>query len=311
MIKDEYKKQVQLLLAIMPEIAKEECFALHGGTAINLFILNMPRLSVDIDLTYLLLEDYETSRININAALKRIMENIKKVLPQVKITYEEKNSKLYINEKAVLVKVEVNLTGRGSLHPPVMMDVCERAQKEFDVFVSMRVLPQGQIFGSKICAALDRQHPRDLFDVKCLLRNEGITKEIKVGFLFYLLGHERPINEVLAPNWKDQKQAMETQFSGMSVENFAYEDYEQTRKALLTVIHESLTDADKDFLLNLKDLKPDWTIYDFERFPGIAWKMENLRILKKNNPQKHTKLFEALKQTLFPPAASSETSVKE
>jgi len=311
MIKDEYKKQVQLLLAIMPEIAKEECFALHGGTAINLFIRNMPRLSVDIDLTYLLLEDYETSRININAALKRIMENIKKVLPEVKITHEEKNSKLYINGKGALVKVEVNLTGRGSLHSPVLMDLCERAQKEFDVFVNMRVLPQGQIFGSKICAALDRQHPRDLFDVSYILRNEGITKEIKEGFLFYLLGHGRPINEVLLPNWKDQKQAMETQFSGMSMENFAYEDYEQTREALLTVIHESLTDEDKDFLLSLKDLKPDWTIYDFERFPGIAWKLENLMKLKENNPEKHAKLYEALKQTLFPPPASSKTSVKE
>jgi predicted nucleotidyltransferase component of viral defense system len=114
-----------------------------------------------------------------------------------------------------------------------MMDLCERAQEEFDVFVSMRVLPQGQIFGSKICAALDRQHPRDLFDVNYLLKNEGITKEIKEGFLFYLLGHGRPINEVLSPNWKDQKQAMETQFAGMSEESFTYEDYEQTREAML------------------------------------------------------------------------------
>lgn len=49
---DKYNHQVRLLLAVLPEIAKEHCFALHGGTAINLFIRNMPRLSVDIDLTY-------------------------------------------------------------------------------------------------------------------------------------------------------------------------------------------------------------------------------------------------------------------
>ena len=303
MIKEEYRRQVQLLLAVMPEIVKEECFALHGGTAINLFIRNMPRLSVDIDLTYLPLEDYETSRTNINAALQRIMGNIQKVLPQVKINYEEQNSKLRISDKGVLIKVEVNLTGRGSLHPPVMMDLCQRAQEEFDAFVSMRLLPPGQIFGSKICAALDRQHPRDLFDVRYLLSNEGITKEVKEGFLFYLLGHGRPINEVLTPNWKDQKQAMDSQFTGMTIDSFTYDDYEQTREALLKAIHSNLTEADKKFLLDLKNLAPDWTVYDFQKFPGIAWKLENLQKLKDSNPEKHTKLYEKLKDKLFPPSA--------
>jgi predicted nucleotidyltransferase component of viral defense system len=46
-----YRKQVELLIRILPFIAEEDCFALKGGTAINLFIRNMPRLSVDIDLT--------------------------------------------------------------------------------------------------------------------------------------------------------------------------------------------------------------------------------------------------------------------
>jgi predicted nucleotidyltransferase component of viral defense system len=298
MIKEEYKNQVKLLLSIMPEIVKENCFALHGGTAINLFIRNMPRLSVDIDLTYLPLENFEISRLNINAALKRIMSSIIKIHPEVKINYEERNSKLYVRIKGVLVKVEVNLTGRGSLHSPVMMDLCEKAQEEFDVFVSMRVLPYGQIFGSKICAALDRQHPRDLFDMSYLLNNGGITPEVKVGFLFYLLGHARPINEVLSPNWKDQQQAIETQFAGMSIDNFSYEDYRQTRKALLNSIHKSLTAGDKKFLLGFKNLEPDWTIYDFERFPSIQWKLDNLKKLKANNPEKHAQLFEALKRTL-------------
>lgn len=307
MIKDEYRKQVQLLLAVLPEIVKEECFALHGGTAINLFIRNMSRLSVDIDLTYLPLEDYETSRVNINTALQRIMVNLKKVVPDVKITYEEKNSKLYLRAKGVLVKVEVNLTGRGSLNEPVMMDLCQRAQEEFDVFVSMRVLPQGQIFGSKICAALDRQHPRDLFDVRYLLNNEGITKEVKEGFLFYLSGHGRPINELLAPNRKDQTQAMDAQFTGMTVDPFTYEDYEQTRIDLLKALHESLTDDDKKFLISLKSLETDWTIYDFQRFPGIAWKLENLQKLKDNNPEKHEKLLNTLKQRLFPSPSETTT----
>lgn len=298
MIKEGYKNQVKLLLSIIPEIAKEKCFALHGGTAINLFIRNMPRLSVDIDLTYLPFENFEISRSNINAALKRIMGSTIKILPEVKINYEERNSKLYVSIKGVLVKVEVNLTGRGSLHAPVMMDLCEKAQEEFDAFVNMKVLPHGQIFGSKICAALDRQHPRDLFDVSYLLNSEGITTEVKEGFLFYLLGHGRPIHEVLSPNWKDQQQAIETQFAGMSVDNYNYEDYRQTREALLNAIHKSLTADDKNFLLGFKNLEPDWTIYDFQGFPSIEWKLENLKKLKTNNPEKHAKFFEALKHTL-------------
>ena len=299
MIKDEYKKQVQLLLAVMPEIAKETTLALHGGTAINLFIRNMPRLSVDIDLTYLPIEDFETSKVNINTALQSIMKNIKKVLPEVKIGFEENNSKLYINAKGVLVKVEVNLTGRGTLYEPLLMDLCDKAQEKFDVFVRMKVLPHGQIFGSKICAALDRQHPRDLFDVSYILNNEGVTKEIKEGFLFYLLSHARPIHELLSPNWKDQKQAMETQFSGMTIDEFNYELYEQTKIDLLNSILESLTESDKQFLLDFKNLNPNWSIYDFQRYPGIAWKMENLKRLKENNPDKHKNLLASLKRSLY------------
>jgi len=75
-MKEAYKRQVALLLDVLPEIAKEKCFALHGGTAINLFVRNMPRLSVDVDLTCLVIEDRETSMANIIEALKNVMERI-------------------------------------------------------------------------------------------------------------------------------------------------------------------------------------------------------------------------------------------
>ena len=50
---DIYKKQVALLIRIMPSVYRIKDFAVHGGTAINLFHKNMPRYSVDIDLTYI------------------------------------------------------------------------------------------------------------------------------------------------------------------------------------------------------------------------------------------------------------------
>lgn len=300
MIREEYKRQVKLLLSVLPEIAKEDCFALHGGTAINLFVRNMPRLSIDIDLTYLPLEDFETSQKNINASLKRISQHLKKVRAEIRIHQDSDNCKLHINDKGVTVKVEVNLTARGSLHPPVQIELCERIQADFDVYVEIKTLTPGLLFGSKICAALDRQHPRDLFDVLYLLNEEGISDKVKEGFLFYLISHSRPIHELLSPNWQDQSSAIESQFSGMSNVDFTYSDYEKTRERLLNALMSKLTDVDKRFLLSVKNLEPDWSIYKFDVFPGIRWKLQNIEKLKETNPVKYRRMIEKLHGVLFP-----------
>ncbi len=299
-MREEYKNQVGLLLSILPEIAKEECFALHGGTAINLFVRDMPRLSVDIDLTYLPLEDFETSQLHINESLKRIVINIKKVLPESKVQHDEKVCKLIVNEKGVSVKVEVSVMGRGSIYEPEVMKLCLKAQEEFDAYVEVNVLNYGLLFGGKICAALDRQHPRDLFDVLYLLNNEGFTDEVKSGFIFYLLGHSRPMHEILAPHMKDQSSVMETQFSGMTAERFTYDDYEKTRESLLKVIHQRLTESDKIFLMGILKLQPDWTIYDFKEFPSVKWKLQNLEKLKRENQEKYQSMIDQLQKVLYP-----------
>jgi predicted nucleotidyltransferase component of viral defense system len=305
-MREEYKKQVNLLLSILPEIAKEECFALHGGTAINLFVRDMPRLSVDIDLTYLPLEDFEASRINMNEALKRIVVSIQKVLPDSKIHHDEKTCKLIVNDNKVSVKVEVSLMGRGSIYEPQVMELCKKAQKEFNAFVETRVLNYGLLFGGKICAALDRQHPRDLFDVLHLLNNEGFTDEVKLGFLFYLLGHSRPMHEILAPNLQDQSSAMETQFSGMTTDGFNYKEFEKTREQLIKVIHQRLTESDKNFLMGILKLQPDWTIYDFKEFPSVKWKLQNLEKLKRENPEKYQSMINQLQKVIYPEYVRSE-----
>lgn len=298
MAKEAYKRQVALLLSALPEIAKEACFALHGGTAINLFVRDMPRLSVDIDLTYIPIEDRATSLHNISEALERIKTRIEKVVPSVKVTHQKETAKLQVSAPGAVIKVEVNTVNRGLLGEPVQMTLSKKAQKDFDAFVTMNVVPLSQLYGGKLCAALDRQHPRDLFDVKYLLQNEGITEEIKQGFLFLLLCNDRPINEVLHPNFQDQLQAMDNQFSGMSDEDFSYAEYEATREQLVEAIRESLTEQDKQFLLGVKNLTPDWTVYNFERFPAIAWKLQNLKKLRDTNPAKHQELYEELKRKL-------------
>ena len=293
-----YKRQVSLLLSVLPEVAKEACFAMHGGTAINLFVREMPRLSVDIDLTYVPIEDRAASLAHIGAALERIKANIEKVVPKVHVTHRQDIGKLLIAAQGVDVKLEANLVARGTLDDPIKMRLCAKAQHDFDAYCAIPVVPLGQLYGGKICAALDRQHPRDLFDVKYLMANEGFSEQVKKGFLYCLLCSDRPINEVISPNFQDQRSAMANQFAGMSDEEFSYEEYENVRTKLVKTVHESLTKEDKQFLLSVKDVEPDWSIYDFERFPAVAWKLQNLQKLKEANSRKHREQYEALKQKL-------------
>jgi predicted nucleotidyltransferase component of viral defense system len=293
-----YRKQVSLLLTVLPEVAKERCFALHGGTAINLFIRNMPRLSVDIDLTYLPIEDRETSLNNIAEALQRIKTSIERVIPGVRITPRLEAGKLQISGNSVDIKIEVSLVNRGCLKEPKDLPLSEKTQVSFEAFCVMPIVPIGQLFGGKIVAALDRQHPRDLFDVKYLLEKEGFTDEIKEGFLLCLLCSDRPINEVIRPNFQDQRSAHANQFAGMTDDAFTYEEFEVTRERLVQVVNQSLTQKDKEFLLSVKDVNPDWSIYDFQRFPSINWKLQNLQKLKANNPGKHKEQLERLKEKL-------------
>jgi predicted nucleotidyltransferase component of viral defense system len=293
-----YRQQVSLLLSVLPEVAKEKCFALHGGTAINLFVRDMPRLSVDIDLTYLPIEDRETSLKNIGEALGRIKTNIEKVVPSVRVVARLDAGKLQISANRADIKLEVNLVNRGVLAEPIELTLCGKAQNQFEAFCAVPVVSVGQLFGGKIVAALDRQHPRDLFDVKYLLQTEGFTDEVKEGFLLCLLCSDRPINEVIAPNFQDQRSALDNQFAGMTDEKFSYEEFEATREKLVETIHQGLTERDKEFLLSVKNLMPDWSIYDFHRFPSINWKLQNLQKLKEKNPEKHKEQYEALKGKL-------------
>lgn len=179
------------------------------------------------------------------------------------------------------------------------MILCEKAQDEYAAFCAIDIVPLSQLYGGKICAALDRQHPRDLFDIKHLMENKGFTDEIKKGFILCLLGSNRPFHEMLGPNLTDQKHAMENHFDGMSYVPFSYEDFEKTRHQLITAVKERLTKEDKTFLLGFKSVKPDWSIYDFKRFPAVQWKLQNLIKLKNNNHSKYNELVEALKNVLY------------
>ena len=295
---DAYKKQVGLLLDALPEVAKESCFAMHGGTAINLFVRDMPRLSVDIDLTYIPLEERGESLKNINDALIRIKERIEAIKPNSRIIHKDNVCKLQISDSGTQIKIEVNMVGRGLLDEAYKAPLCDTAQEEFDAFCAMTIAPMSQLYGGKICAALDRQHPRDLFDIRLLLDNEGFTSEIKKGLVFGLVSSNRPTHELLKPRLQDQRSAFDNQFEGMSVIDFSYEDYEQTRLQLIELVNGCLTDDDKAFLLSVNQLEPNWGIYDFQNFPSVKWKLSNLERFKDERSSDYQAQYEQLESIL-------------
>lgn len=293
-----YKKQVQLLLDVLPEVAKEDCFAMHGGTAINLFYHDMPRLSVDIDLTYVPVTDRNDSLEGINQALQRMQASIQAIRGSIQVEHRVDVCKLQVTERDVLVKIEVNTVGRGLIADKVKMALCDKAQEMFEVFCAMPVVSMSQLYGGKLCAALDRQHPRDLFDVKLMFKEFGFTDDIKRGLIYGLVSSTRPAHEMLDPNLLDQRSAYENQYLGMSDIPFSYEDYEQTRNDLVRTIRESLTPEDKAFLLSFNRLEPDWTQYDFQNFPSVRWKMQNLEKLRNSQPQKWQEQLDKLEALL-------------
>lgn len=305
MISSTYRAQVDLLLRVLPHVAKEECFALKGGTAINLFVRNMPRLSVDIDLTYLPFDDRASALSGITEALRRTKARIETAIPDCRVAIvpqtDGQEAKLTCQTQVAQIKVEVNTTIRGHVLSPRLLDISEKVEEEFGRFMAVNVISHAELFGGKICAALDRQHPRDLFDVHHMLENEGYTDEIRLGFITALLSHGRPMHEIIRPNFQDQAKVFETQFAGMTFTSFGYADYEATRERLVKAIRQGWTDTDRDFLLGFKQGKPDLSLLPLEdlfRMPAVQWKFLNIQKLTQQNPDKHAEQLKALEERL-------------
>ncbi len=305
MIRPGYKAQVDLLLDVLPYVAKEKCFAMKGGTAINMFIWDMPRLSVDIDLTYIHFNDRSSAFAEITESILRIKEDIIKSIPGIQIETSgvapEVKDKLLCARAGTKIKVEVNTTMRGIINPVRLKQASPAVRKEFDKFAAINVVSDAELFGGKICAALDRQHPRDLFDIYQLFNNGGITEEIKEGFIASLLSHNKSINEVLRPNLQDQKQAFSSQFEGMTITPFTYADYETSRYRLIKEISELLTKNDKKLLFSFKSGNPDWSLSNtqqLQHLPAIKWKLKNIQKFKQQDPGQHGIMLGKLESVL-------------
>jgi len=303
MDKNLFYQQADLLISILPHMTKDTGFALHGDTAINFFVRDMPRISVDIDLTYLHVSSREETLQEMSEKLKLISERISSSLSSTQIeekTETPKNftTKLFVKRQNAIVKIEPNQVIRGALFDCEEKDICKKAEDVFEKFVTIKTLSFAELYGSKICAALDRQHPRDIFDIMLLLQNEGITNEVRKAFLVFLISHNRPISELLSPNFKDMKPVFEKEFSGMTSFEVKYEELENVRETLVKGIKQKLTDNERAFLLSFKEKEPKWELLGVEgarNMPAVKWRLVNLTNMSDG---KHKEAVDKLKSVL-------------
>lgn len=297
---DQYRRQVTLLIRVVPLVAQEDCFALKGGTAINLFVRDLPRLSVDIDLTYLPVQARDQSLKEIEASLRRIAGRIKAQITGCQVTEglaEGRVNKLFVQLGAATVKIEVTPVLRGCVYPAKAQSVTETVEDEFG-FAEIQVVSHADLYAGKLVAALDRQHPRDFFDVRDLLANEGITDDLRKAFVVYMLSHHRPMAEVLDPPRRDMKEDYEHGFVGMTEEPVPLAELEETREAMIKVIVDDMPDAHRKFLISFEQGAPDWDLLGLPGvpdLPAVKWRQFNLDKLPK---EKRAALVAALKKAL-------------
>jgi predicted nucleotidyltransferase component of viral defense system len=297
-----FTSQVDLLLRILPYVMLDRRFALKGGSALNLFVRDLPRLSVDIDLTYLPIEPRVVSLAHISSILASISLNITNALPQVRVeplrAVDGRLRKLVVRSGMASVKVEPNETIRGSVFPSELRDLSPQVEEDFGLFMSVQNLSLPDLYGGKICAALDRQHPRDLFDVMLLLRHEGLTADIRKAFLVYLISHNRPIAELLQPNRLPLESTFNREFLGMSRISVTCDELVAVRDRLVDSLALELSTDERLFLLSFKELQPNWSLLGLtgvQLLPAVQWKLQNLAQMPQ---QKHLLALRKLRQVL-------------
>jgi len=287
-----YVDTVRLLLETAPHVFRGQRFALKGGTALNLFVRNMPRLSVDIDVVY---ADYKPGRVEAMEEIATQLNASKKELTGIGIDAElvslntGEEVKLLVQRAKNQVKVEVNFVFRGTLLPVEPRNLVHAARDLFTTELSLPVLAEPELYGSKMVAALDRQHPRDFFDIRGMYQSSGLTLATVECFVSYLAGHNRPVHEVLFSRNIDIALAFENEFQGMTLEPVSLEELLSARDRLRSDLSTSLTPNQRQFLLSLVGGEPAWELMicpHLREIPAIRWKLENLAKLKKGNRAK-------------------------
>lgn len=300
MARESYMAQLRLLIRALRAVAPEDVFALKGGTAINLFFRDLPRLSVDIDLTYLPLAPRAESLAGIKAGLARISERLLRQIPGVRVTTAQRgdDKRLELNLGSVRIKIETSPVMRGTVHQVHWMNPSAVVAAEYGP-AATRVVSFEDLFAGKLVAALDRQHPRDLYDVSVLFDHEGLSDALFRTFLVYVACSNRPMHELLNPTRLDVSNVFRTEFQGMAIVEIPLNDLLEVRERLIGEVRSRLNETAMEYLLGLHDGRPDFGLIglpDAAELPAIKWKLMNLNKLRLTNPNKHALQRRAIEQ---------------
>jgi len=279
-----YADQVALLVAILPLLDAEPRFALKGGTAINLFEHDLPRLSVDIDLTWLPMQDFDTDATQIAESLALLAGRLS--APPLRLNVRESAAegarainRLIASRIRTQVKIETTPVMRGAVHPIRRMELRPSVEREFGS-AQVQVLDFADLYGGKLAATLSRQHPRDLFDIGVLLDRGELDPGLWRTFLIYLTASPKPAAEMLAPSEpRGFAEVFERQFRGMTKEPVTVEWLLEARQRLLEEIRDLLDESSRTFLLSVEREAPDFNLIGLPQaaeMPGIRRKLHNL-----------------------------------
>ena len=206
-------------------------------------------------------------------------------------------TKLLVRRGAVEVKIEVNFVMRGTVLPVRMASLTQNARETLQADLEIPVVSLEDVYGGKLVAAMDRQHPRDLFDVLQLFAHEGITAGIRRAFVVYLASHNRPVYEVLFSSLRDIRQEFEHNFTGMTAEPVEIDALLSARERMMRELQQGLSADERRFLLSLVAAEPEWSLLGLphlEQLPGLLWKVQNLERLRKTNARKFAEQSDAL-----------------
>jgi predicted nucleotidyltransferase component of viral defense system len=300
-----YLDTARLLTQVAPLVFVDETFALKGGTAINLFVRDMPRLSVDLDLVF---PDHTLPR---DEALARINESIRQAAERLKkrgfqahvpaAAAAAGETKLLVRSDSIQVKVEVNFVMRGTVRPVRRASLTPVARDVLMADLEIPVVSLEDVYGGKLVAALDRQHPRDLFDVMQLFAHEGITPGIRRAFVVYVASSNRPIHEVLFPSLRDIRHDYERNFLGMTAEPVPLDALLAARERMMGDLQQGLNNHERRFLLSLAAGTPEWSLLGIdhvEHLPGVRWKLHNLMRLQETDERKFAEQAELLRMRM-------------
>ncbi|MEL7941382.1 nucleotidyl transferase AbiEii/AbiGii toxin family protein [Pseudomonas delhiensis] len=278
-----YTDRVRLLVEILPLLEREPCFALKGGTAINLFEHDLPRLSVDIDLAWLPVHDYSEDARLIAQALGRLADRLRAHPLRLQVQEAAGEgagvTRLVVSRGRARVQIETTPVMRGTVHPPRKMVVRPSVEEVFG-FASAQVLDFADLYAGKLAAALSRQHPRDLFDVGLLLEDERADQLLWRTFLVYLTCSPKPAWEMLAPRVPaDFSATFDAHFRGMTAEPVEAKALLDIHERLLTRVAGWLDEPSCAFLRSIEDQKPDFDLIGLAHaadLPAVRRKLHNL-----------------------------------